>query len=132
MADCNKTVDFLRTLARYCRGRRCSDCALCPKIDGEAARESCISMVGDIGLVYAETIIPPLQRWADAHPAETWLERLQKALPECNAHSVVTNMCPGECFQGGPGCDDCPYDNKGKVGAIDCYQCWWQEAVDEL
>lgn len=54
MADCNKTVDFLRTLSRFCAGRRCSDCALCPNIYGERVKESCIAMVGDIGVAYAE------------------------------------------------------------------------------
>lgn len=132
MADCNKTVDFLRTLSRFCAGRRCSDCALCPNIDGEREKESCIAMVGDIGVAYAETIIPPLQRWADAHPVETWLERLQRALPGCNAPRVVVQMCPTEFFEGAPGYDCCPYEGKdGKVGDI-CYQCWSQEATDEL
>lgn len=131
MADCKKTVDFLRTLKRYCHGRRCSDCALCPKIDGEAARESCISMVGDIGLAYAETIIPPLQRWADAHPAETWQQRLKRLLPECNLASVVRGSCPGEFFVAAPGRDDCQYD-KREPPAVRCPGCWGQEAVDEL
>ena len=130
MADCSKTLDFLRTLKRYCAEQRCYDCPICPP-DGTIG-DTCIAMVGAPGLECAEDIIPVLQRWADEHRLETWMERLLKALPGCNAHSVVTNMCPGECFPGGLGCDDCPYDNKGKVGAIDCYQCWGQEAVDEL
>ena len=121
MADCTKTVDFLRTLARYCRGRRCSDCELCPKIDGERERESCISMVGDIGLAYAETIIPPLQRWADAHPGETWLQRLQKALPECELASIGSPGCPGDFFSDGPGRETCPEPD------MDCAKCWSKE-----
>lgn len=130
MADCNKTMDFLRTLSRFCAGRRCSDCALCPNIDGESVRESCIAMVGDIGMAYAETIIPPLQRWADAHPPETWLERLQRALPECDLTYIIRPLCPGSFFAAAPGRHNCPYD--GSPQRPDCFACWRQEATDEL
>lgn len=129
MADCNKTVDFLRTLSRFCAGRRCSDCALCPNIDGEREKESCIAMVGDIGVAYAETIIPPLQRWADAHPVETWLERLQRALPECDLTYIIRPLCPGSFFAAAPGRHNCPYD--GSPQRPDCSACWELEATDE-
>ena len=93
------------------------------------ARESCISMVGDIGLAYAETIIPPLQRWADWHPAETWLERLQKALPECELANIVNPHCPGEFFADAPGRENCPYE-EDLEGPVRCDECWNQEAKD--
>lgn len=129
MADCNKTVDFLRALKRYCAEQHCYDCPICPP-DGTVG-DTCIASVGEAGLQHAETIIPPLQRWADAHPVETWLERLQRALPGCIAPHVVIQMCPAEFFEGAPGYDCCPYEGKdGKVGDV-CYQCWSQEATDE-
>lgn len=124
MADCNKTEDFLRTVKRCCNAQCCYDCPICPP-DG-AAGVICIASIGETGLEHAETIIPALQRWADAHPVETWMERLLKALPGCNEHRIVKLMCPGEFFQGGPGCDDCPYN---EVGEIDCETCWSREVV---
>ena len=69
MADCNKTVDFLRTLKRYCAEQRCYDCPICPP-DGTIG-DTCIAMVGAPGLECAEDIIPVLQRWADEHRLET-------------------------------------------------------------
>lgn len=102
MADCTKTVDFLRTLKRYCAEQRCYDCPICPP-DGTLG-DTCIAMVGAPGLECAEDIIPVLQRWADAHPPETWLARLKKALPECKLSSIVSPIhCPGDFFRTGLG-----------------------------
>lgn len=61
---------------------------------------------------------------------ETWMERLLKALPDCNAHSIVSQMCPGEFFSNGPGCDDCPYEDMPSI-IMSCEKCWNQEAPDE-
>lgn len=74
--------------------------------------------------------VPAAQRWADAHPAETWLERLQRALPGCNENSVVSQMCPAEFFLGAPCYDACPYVD-GLSQRTDCYACWQQKAKDE-
>lgn len=129
MTDCNKTVDFLRTLKRYCAEQRCYDCPICPP-DGTIG-DTCIAMVGAPGLECAEDIIPVLQRWADEHRLETWMERLLKALPDCNAHSIiVSQMCPGEFFSNGPCCDDCPYEDMPSI-IMRCEKCWNQEAPDE-
>lgn len=55
MADCNKTVDFLRVLKRYCAEQHCYDCPICPP-DGTVG-DTCIASVGEAGLQHAETII---------------------------------------------------------------------------
>lgn len=116
MADCNKTVDFLRTLKRYCAEQRCYDCPICQPVGA-----ICIASVGEPGLEHAETIIPALQLWADAHPAETWLKRLKKALPECELASIVSPHCPGDFFSDGPGRENCPEPD------MDCAECWSKE-----
>lgn len=125
MADCNKTVDFLRTLNRCCNAQFCSDCPICPP-----SGVNCIARAGSTGLERAEDIIPPLQRWADAHPVETWLERLQRALPECDLTYIIRPLCPGSFFAAAPGRHNCPYD--GSPQRPDCFSCWRQEATDEL
>lgn len=129
MADCNKTEDFLRTVKRCCNAQCCYDCPICPS--DEAAGVICIASIGETGLEHAETIIPALQRWADAHPPETWLQRLKKALPDCNAHSIVSQMCPGEFFSNGPGCADCTYEDMPSI-VMGCEKCWNQVDPDEL
>lgn len=128
MADCNKTVDFLRALKRYCAEQHCYDCPICPP-DGTVG-DTCIASVGEAGLQHAETTIPMLQRWADAHPVETWLERLQRALPECDLTYIIRPLCPGSFFAAAPGRHNCPYD--GSPQCPDCFACWRQEATDEL
>nr|DAH99719.1 MAG TPA: hypothetical protein [Caudoviricetes sp.] len=128
MADCSKTLDFLRTLKRYCAEQRCYDCPICPP-DGTIG-DTCIAMVGAPGLECAEDIIPVLQRWADEHRLETWLERLQRALPECDLTYIIRPLCPGSFFAAAPGRHNCPYD--GSPQRPDCFACWRQEATDEL
>lgn len=124
MADCNKTLDFLRTLKRCCNAQCCYDCPICPPSGG-----ICIASVGETGLEHAETIIPALQSWADAHPVETWLERLKKALPECDLTYIIRPLCPGTFFAAAPGRHNCPYD--GSPQRPDCSACWELEATDE-
>lgn len=58
---------------------------------------------------------------ADAHPTETWLDRLEKALPECKLASIVSPHCPGDFFSDGPGRENCPEPD------MDCDECWCKE-----
>lgn len=67
---------------------------------------------------------------ADAHQTETWLQRLKKVLPDCDAHSIVRQTCPGEFFSNGPSCDDCSYEDMPSI-VMGCEKCWNQEATDE-
>jgi len=128
MADCNKTVDFLRVLKRYCAEQHCYDCPICPP-DGTVG-DTCIASVGGAGLEHAEKIIPTLQRWADGRPVETWLQRLKKALPGVKVDRIPNMHCPGEFFPAGTGRLFCPY--KDDAVPVDCWDCWMQEAPDEL
>lgn len=127
MADCNKTADFLWALQRYCRGKECRDCVLCPEVAG-IEREKCIAMVGEDGAAYAEAIIPLLQQWANSHPAKTWLQRLEEALPGVKVDRIPNMHCPGEFFQAGTGRLFCPYE--ADSAHVDCWECWRQEAKD--
>ena len=58
---------------------------------------------------------------ADAHPTETWFQRLKKALPECEPASIVSPHCPGEFFSDGPGRETCPEPD------MECAECWSKE-----
>lgn len=138
MADCTKAVDFFRTLQRLAAsddGIACEDCGICPAPkpgrawapSWELVPPCCVD--GD-SLLRVAQLIPELQRWADAHPVETWLERLQRALPECDLTYIIRPLCPGSFFAAAPGRHNCPYD--GSPQRPDCFSCWRQEATDEL
>ena len=68
-----------------------------------------------------------LQRWADGRPVETWLQRLEKALPGVKVDRIPNMHCPGEFFPSGTGRLFCPREDK----TVNCWDCWRQEAPDE-
>lgn len=94
------------------------DCGVCdlmegmfrPTVDGYCSR----------GVQKAQDIDGKEDK-ADAHPSETWFQRLKKALPECEPASIVSPHCPGDFFSDGPGRETCPEPD------MNCAECWSKE-----
>ena len=138
MVNCNDVLDFFVTLNRRVASEEitCDECGICPENKPGVSWVPSWGLVppccvdGDALLRVAQ-LIPELQQWADTHPIESWLDRLKKALPECELANVVNPHCPGEFFAAGPGRENCPYEDIPEP-YMDCAKCWNQEATDEL
>lgn len=95
MADCSKTVDFLRELTRMCGSFEL--CSLgCPLRDPDG------SMCGFDPESCSDKTIDIVQKWSDEHPVITWLDMLIKSLPNAQTVDLVAKTCPGWMFGTGP------------------------------
>lgn len=112
MADCSKTVEFIRELVRLCQNNDCPDG--CPM---QVKGAPCI---GSPHLGLCEDAIAIVQKWSDEHPAETWRSKLRKQLPNA-VHEVMWTLCPDRYFG-----DAAPGIAHGctRGGNWECFQCW--------
>lgn len=120
MADCTKTVEFLREWARMCDMH--VDCIGCPmSLKQNGHDEVCSEMVRN----YPRDSIATVQKWSDEHPVLTWEEKLRELLPNVDARSVCNVTCPHDIFGG-----DAP-DGNQCLSDMDCDKCWSGEYKEE-
>lgn len=117
MADCSKTVDFIRELSRLCRYYDgCSNG--CPLWENQA------ECMGSPPHGMNEKTISIVQRWSDEHPVMTWIGKLKELLPNAKIEYVINTLCPREIF--GAIAQDadttCNYS---------CGECWAGEYKEE-
>ncbi len=116
MADCCKTVDFIKEQVRMCNSySNCRDgCPFARKHNGHRAR--CGSFVN----THTDEAIQILQKWSDEHPeqkpktyADVFFEKFPKALRDGND--------PGICIE-------FVFGNKPHEISCDdpssCHRCW--------
>lgn len=115
MADCTKTVDFLREWKRLCDTH--FSCKKCPmaQINTPKSAYTCRGCIFD----KVEDAIAIVQRWSDEHPVWTWERELMELLPNADWFAVISNKCPGHFFGA-----EAP--KKPLVGRceINCRDCW--------
>lgn len=66
----------------------------------------------------SEDAITIVQKWSDEHPVLTWEGKLRELLPNIDARSVCTALCPHDIFGG-----DAPSVNQC-ISDMDCACCW--------
>lgn len=111
MADCTKTVEFLREWKRMCDGTICRRCGI-----GEA-NDSVTMSCRRYVMTYPEDAIDIVQKWSDEHPALTWAGKLRELLPNANIDGLVCGTCPRDLFGG-----DAPVNYTNCVNK--CSDCW--------
>lgn len=123
MTDCTKTLDFFAAWKRMCQEYKsrgeCGKCPVSPE-QTEAPRlcfRYCIEQPAEAVRI--------VQAWADAHPAQTWEDKLLELLPKADMEEVVSCVCPGELF-GSPGPTRLHCPIKDRV----CGDCWQREYVE--
>lgn len=93
MADCTKTVDFLREWSRMCEGRSCEKCPISPH--SVADRTSCNRYVAS----HPDDAIAIVQKWSDEHPVMTWADKLRELLPDARIiEEIMRTCCPSDVF----------------------------------
>lgn len=110
MADCTKTVDFLREWKRMCDGTICHRCGI-----GEA-NDSVTMSCRRYVMTYPEDAIDIVQKWSDEHPVMTWAGKLRELLP--NFTGMPHNYCPSLFFG-----NHAP-SGRGDCNDIACVDCW--------
>ena len=130
MADCTKTVDFLREMRRICRTfNACQNgCPLyCEDIEERHCNVSEKLDEGTNAIVQKwadEGTIAIVQKWADEHPVMTWDSKLKELLPNAKEDAIENIMhifCPNDIFGAG-GNGACAADEL-------CKDCWGKEAT---
>lgn len=96
MADCTKTVDFLREWGRMCDMQ--GDCIGCPmSAKHNRHNEVCSAMVRN----YPRDAIAIVQTWSDGHPVMTWEGKLRELLPGAKEEALETikhSFCQRDIF----------------------------------
>lgn len=107
MADCKKTVEFLREWSRMCDAHE--ECATCPLDEPTSGRGCDVCNIPDDAIAI-------VQKWSDEHPVMTWAGKLRELLP--NFTGMPHNYCPSLFFgnHAPSGCGDC--------NDIACVDCW--------
>lgn len=113
MADCSKTVDFLREWGRMCNSGVCFGCGI-----GQAkeATAGCRRYV----MTHPEDAIAIVQRWSVEHPALTWAGKLNELLPNAKIEDIINMLCPRDVFG-----DKAP--DTDTTCNMSCGECWSTE-----
>lgn len=89
MADCTKTVEFLREWSRMCDAHE--ECATCPLDEPTSGRGCDVCNIPDDAIAI-------VQKWSDEHPVMTWAGKLKELLPNADIGSIIESGCPHEYF----------------------------------
>lgn len=118
MADCTKTVDFLREWKRMCKNHNCNDCPLGNK---KHVSTLCRWYVID----ECDNAIAIVQKWSDEHPVMTWEGKLKELLPNVDMSKIIGTCCPYNLLGGkAPNVETCR-------SALECIYCWNGEYKEE-
>lgn len=121
MTDCTKTLDFFAAWKRMCQEQH-GACRGCPLFgDATGSIFTCLRYAFE----QPAEAVRIVQAWADAHPAQTWEDKLLELLPKADMEEVVSCVCPGELF-GSPGPTRLHCPIKDRV----CGDCWQREYVE--
>ena len=97
MADCKKTVDFLREWQRMCNTHlSCEKCHMAQINIGESAY-TCRGFI----LEKVDDAIAIVQKWSDEHPVMTWEGKLREMLPGAKEEALETikhSFCQSDIF----------------------------------
>lgn len=120
MADCTKTVEFIRELVRLCDSNSlCSGCPL------HNEQESC---EGTPSEYLSEDAISIVQKWSDEHPVMTWAGKLRELLPHAPIGQIMDEYCPYQIFgDHAPYKEDC--EAEGPANCLDCWSGEYKEAT---
>lgn len=122
MADCAKTVDFLREWYRMCGALACADCPANSQSNGHDC--SCPTLK----IKYPEDAIAIVQKWSDEHPVITWESKLKELLPNVDISKIIGTCCPYNLLGGeAPNMETCRSSGKYE----DCVNCWQGEYKEE-
>ena len=120
MADCTKTVDFLREWGRMCDTYDgCEKCPIRTKEIGNGL--SCVETIQR----HQTDAIDVVQKWSDEHPVMTWEGKLKELLPNADIGALTATLCPSDIF-GKNAQRNCDGENP-------CDECWageYKEATD--
>lgn len=123
MADCSKTLDFLREHNRMCDGFVCKDCPMGRENRPQTSEEYC----GDFVNNHTEDAIAIVQKWSDEHPVMTWEGKLRELLPHAPIAEIMYEYCPQQIFG-----DPAPFDIDCEgEGTEPCLACWRSEYKEE-
>ena len=117
MADCTKTVEFLREWKRMCDNKVFSElCTCCPmNYKGTGHADMTCSMYAR---AYPDDAIAIVQKWSDEHPVMTWAGKLKELLPNADIESIICGGCPCDYF------GDIAPNNKKCNATEECRVCW--------
>lgn len=124
MADCYKTIDFLREYARMHREQKakkdkkkmyCEDCPLAALI--AICHANCTQAM----MRCPQEAIQIVQKWSDEHPRETMIDHLKKQHPKVQLdEDGVPAFCPSNIgYEEDHSCDK------------DCIKCWNRPYMEE-
>lgn len=122
MADCTKTVEFLREWYRMCSALKCADCPANSPRSGHDCL--CHTLKND----YPEDAIAIVQKWSDEHPVMTWMSKLVEKFPNAEKISMITGACTGWVFGTGPNMHRTGCDGRRERR---CEECWNGEYKEE-
>ena len=121
MADCTKTVEFLREKSRMCGSCACYECPASAGNNGYDV--PCEQLIFGLPEEYMRIV----QKWSDEHPVMTWIGKLKEAFPGCDAATMITEACPGWVFGRGPNRINTPCDGKKTRKCGDCWNGEYKE-----
>ena len=93
MADCSKTMEFLREWKRLFDNTEIISLRN-PKTPKEVLVYN--QIMSD--LEHPEQTIRYVQKWSDEHPAMTWAGKLRELLPNAYIDSIIEGSCPHDYF----------------------------------
>lgn len=120
MADCSKTVDFLKERKRLCDSYNCKMCPVQPffKIP-----DVCPLFDDDL---YGEKLIDFVQKWSDEHPepkpktyADDFFEKFPNAPYRIEDGLKIPKICRTGCYA-----VKCSYPRTGLFNTPECNKCW--------
>lgn len=121
MADCTKTVEFMREWIRLCKSNNCNDCPLeSNKVNSQHCRWYVVAETEDA--------IAIVQKWSDEHPVMTWMSKLVEKFPNAEKISMITGACPGWVFGTGPNMHRTGCDGRRERRCEECWNGEYKEA----
>lgn len=119
MADCSKTVEFLREFGRMCGNGNCQECPIWRE---KAIAMPCVNYIQN----HQAEVLTIVQKWSDEHPALTWYGKMQQMLPKANLVALTSGIqvCPSDVFG-----ESAPNWRNG-CSRI-CAECWTGEYKEE-
>lgn len=121
MADCTKTVEFLREWGRMCGNGNCQECPIWRE---KAIAIPCVNYIQN----HQAEVLTIVQKWSDEHPVMTWMSKLVEKFPNAEKISMITGACPGWVFGTGPNMHRTGCDGRRERR---CEECWNGEYKEE-
>lgn len=114
-----RMLNSLGRKGRGCNGIFCKDCPLCSENNGT----DCVCT--EFEHTYPDKAIEIVRKWAEEHPAITYVSMMLDRFPNANIKRIKDITCPGYFYKNAPAIADRPDCEEDDA----CEKCWNQEVT---